>query len=83
MANINPALSVELGLKNDTGVAVTGLENARGASRIVQRGDIIVAVNNAEVESVKALQKALAAASKGAFALVIERNGQRTQIVIR
>lgn len=84
VANVNPALSVELGLKNETGVAVTDLAQAGGASRIVQRGDIIFAINNVEISSVKELQKALSSATgKGAFALVIERGGQKTQIVIR
>lgn len=83
VANINPAVAVELNLHGDaTGVVVTDVTG--GASRLVQPGDVILSLNNVDIESVKDLTAALnKAAQSGRFALVIDRGGQKTQIVIR
>jgi Do/DeqQ family serine protease len=86
VANINPAVAVELNVETEaSGVIVTDVTSGRGASRLLQRGDIIAAINNREIESVKELKEALDSAAKkrGPFALVLERNGQKTQIVLR
>ena len=80
VSNINPAVAVELNLNAESGVAVLD----SGMSRLARRGDIIISVNDVETGSVKALERALAsAAAQGIFAIVLERDGQRTQIVIR
>ncbi|PZQ44655.1 MAG: serine protease [Micavibrio aeruginosavorus] len=83
VANINPAVGVELNLPGDAmGVAVTEV----AASRLLQTGDIIVAINDTQIDSVKTLKESLNKAAKvrqSAFALTIERGGQKTQIVIR
>ncbi len=85
VSNINPAVIVEQNLSGEAkGVVVTGVANGRAASRLFQRGDIIVSVNNKEIKTVKELKSVLAdAKGQPSFALVIERNGQKTQIVIR
>lgn len=85
VSNINPAVSVELNLPGDAkGVVVTDVSKDRTASRLLQPGDIIAAINGTDIDSVKTLKKAMAEAQgKGSFALVIDRNGQKTQIVIR
>lgn len=85
VVNINPAVAVELNVEAESGVIVSDVAQGRGASRLLQRGDIIAAINNTEIKSVKDLRAALDAASKkpGPFALVLDRNGQKTQIVLR
>ncbi len=87
VSNINPAVSVELNLPSDSkGVVVTGVSNERTASRLLQPGDIISAINGSEITSVKMLRDVLneaADARSGSFALVLDRGGQKTQIVIR
>lgn len=85
VANINPAVAVELNLPNETeGVVVTEVSGQHAASRLLQPGDLILALNNQPMKSVQDLQVALQkAAQTHAFALVIERGGQKTQIVIR
>jgi Do/DeqQ family serine protease len=86
VANINPAVAVELNVRTEvSGVIVTDVASStRGLSRVLQRGDIISAINGKEIKSVKDIEPALKAASKSRqFALVLERNGQKTQIIIR
>ncbi len=84
VANINPAVSVELNLDSAAkGVVVTKIGGGGGLSRLLQPGDIIVAVNGTETTSVKILQAALDKAKRPPFALVIERAGKKTQIVVR
>lgn len=85
VSNINPAVAVELGLDSDMeGVVVVDIsENAR-VSRLARPGDLIIAINKQEVSSVGELEAAFAnAAEQNIFAIVIERNGQRTQVIIR
>jgi serine protease Do len=80
VSNINPAVAVELNLDVEGGVVVVD----SGMSRLARRGDLIIAVNDVEADTVKTLERALdAAAQRGVFALVLERDGHRTQIVIR
>ncbi len=85
VANINPAVAIEQNLTGDAkGVVVTNVADDRSAARLVQQGDIILAVNNVEVGTVKELMGALDKAMKSnMFALTINRGGQKTQIVIR
>jgi Do/DeqQ family serine protease len=77
VANLSPAVQAELGLPlPDRGVVV--LETAQGspAQQInLQPGDVIAAVNGQRVESVQALQPALAAAGN-AVTFVIQRSGR-------
>ena len=85
VANINPALAVEVGIQSsEGGVVVVGVANNRSASRLLQAGDIIVAVNGKDIKTVKTLISALRSVSPATgFALTLERNGQKSQIVIR
>lgn len=85
VANINPAVAVELSLHNEAeGVVVTDVANDRTASRLLQPGDIIVAINDTEIKTVKDLRTAMDKAEKAnVFAVTIDRGGQKTQIVIR
>lgn len=85
VANINPAVAVELSLHNEAeGVVVTDVANDRTASRLLQPGDIIVAINDTVIKTVKDFRVAMDKAEKAnVFAVTIDRGGQKTQIVIR
>lgn len=85
VANINPAVGVELKLENDIeGVVVTGLAPNSRVGRLLRPGDIIFSINQDEIKSVKQLEKSIDSAMKeGVFALTIERDGKKTQIVVR
>lgn len=85
VANLNPAVAVELGLKADDqgGVVVMDAGNRDGFIQIVVAGDMILGVNGKKIETVKDLKKALAAPSPQGWAFVLSRNGQVRQIVVR
>lgn len=84
VANINPAVAVELNLQNDVdGVVVTNVSGGR-VSRILRPGDVIVSINGEEVTSPKSLDAIIQRAIKrGVLTLVIERDGERSQIIMR
>lgn len=85
VANINPAVSVELDLPADAkGVVVTDVANGKMAYRLLQRGDIIAEINGQEIGSMQDLRTVVekTKGSKG-FAVVIDRGGKKTQIAIR
>jgi Do/DeqQ family serine protease len=85
VSNINPAVAVELNLQGgaNKGVVVTGFAEGR-SSRLLRPGDMILSINNVEIDSVKGLKEALKRAEgKRVFALVIDRGGEKAQIVIR
>jgi hypothetical protein len=80
VANINPAVAVELGITQEEGVVVTDTSTAQ--LRVVSPGDIIENVNGQAVKTVAALKSALAPTGQG-WSIVISRDGQKRQIVIR
>jgi len=84
-SNLNPLVSVELGVETEReGVVITEVSRRSSAGRFVQAGDIIVSVNGDEIEDVKDLQKELSQASeRGSFDILIERDGRQSRIVIR
>ncbi len=84
VANINPAVTVELGMTRlgvnaDTGVVVVGTE---GSPSVVGRGDVIVSVNRYPIKSVAELKKVLESTRRG-WDMVISRDGQQREILIR
>ncbi len=85
LANINPALEVELGLKGeDTGIVVSKVQNGSIAARLVSVGDIIVAINRTALKSPLDAQKLLdSSAPRGTWALTIRSKGQERTIVVR
>jgi Do/DeqQ family serine protease len=85
VANINPAVAVELNLHNEIdGVIVIDVSSGGRVSRILRPGDIIVSINDEAILSSKKLESAVERAVKrGIMALVIERDGVKSQIVIR
>lgn len=85
VSNINPAVAVELGLATDSeGVVVVDVSKSVRGMRLARPGDVIIAVNKMPTKTVPELEKALFEASaQGAYAIIFDRAGQRTQIIIR
>lgn len=82
VANLNPAVSHELGIREDKGVVI--MESARGVQigAVVRKGDLIESVNGVPVASVAALKKALEAGTRTwQFGLI--QNGQKRQLTVR
>jgi Do/DeqQ family serine protease len=82
IANINPAIAVELGIKEEQGVIVTNVARSQ-AMRVVSKGDILVEVNDEKIEDVKDAVKALSKAGQTGISLVIKSGGRLQRIVIR
>jgi Do/DeqQ family serine protease len=77
VANLSPAVAAELGLDDEgRGVVVLEVEEKTPAQRLgVQRGDVIVGLNNSKVGSVAELVTALTP-SRGGWRLSLERGGR-------
>jgi Do/DeqQ family serine protease len=85
VANLSPAVAQEVGLDDDTreGVVVLEVEQRTPAARLgVRRGDIVVAVNNEKVVSVRQLVTVLAVAGAG-WRLSVERGGKVFNLAIQ
>jgi len=82
VSNLNPAVSVELGIETEReGVVVL---KTSGRNRLVRAGDIILGVNDDEVEDIQDLKRELDQAQRrGVFDITIERDGQTRRVVIR
>lgn len=80
IANINPALSVELGLDSDQeqGVVVTDVSRGTYATRFVSKGAILLEINGREIEDVRDARLALRAADTQGLSLTI-KTGERVQ----
>lgn len=86
VSNINPALSHELGLTEETGVVVSGGNSQNRFFNVAHRGDIIVAINGEPISSVKTLQNILDKMStegRNAWQITMNRQGQVRQVVVR
>lgn len=82
VGHLNPRVAVELGIEANRD-AVVVLKASR-QSRLVDVGDIIVALNDDEIEDIKDLQKEIGQAQRrGVFDIVIERDGYQRRLVIR
>ncbi|MCB9978446.1 MAG: DegQ family serine endoprotease [Rhodospirillales bacterium] len=84
IANINPAVSIEMNLPDDAaGVIVMDTANGSPAARLVTKGDLIVSIDGRKVKNVADVKKRVSALRGYAISLVINRNGQMRQILIR
>lgn len=85
VANLNPLVSVELGLDIDReGIVVVDVDRSTGAGRLVNVGDLIIALNDDKVEDMGDLTRELEqAARRGVFDITTERDGRQSRIVIR
>ena len=80
--NLNPAVAVEQGLREDSGVIISELAPDRQISNVLRRGDIIVAVNGKKIATVKELVEILDTKSR-TWQIVLGHDGQTRQLVIR
>jgi Do/DeqQ family serine protease len=82
VANLSPALADELRLDTEVkGVAVTDVESGSMAQSFgLQRGDIVLAVNNAKIETTQDLVRAVSQPSR-LWRLTIQRGGQQISAV--
>jgi len=82
--NLNPALSEYYGLSTDEGIIVTSIDkNTPAAKAGLQKGDIIVAINEYKIKDVEAAQLAVTDITVGEkIKLQIIRNGKELEILI-
>ncbi len=82
LANINPAVEVELGLKDeDKGVVVTKIDKNSIARRVVLVGDVILSINDTPVKTTADVQKAFDSAQ--AWTMKFRSKGQIRSITAR
>lgn len=84
VANINPAIVSEIPNLSQTseGVVVTGVDPRSTAARFLKVGDVVLRVNGFDIKAVQDLKRALTRKS-AAFDLMLDRGGQKQQIVVR
>jgi Do/DeqQ family serine protease len=82
VANLSPALADQLRMDLDSkGVVVTEVENGSTAQSFgLQKGDIVLSLNNAKIESTQDLVRALSQPSR-LWRLTIQRGGQQISAV--
>jgi serine protease Do len=82
VANLNPALDAELGLDDsESGVIVRKVSPRSIAQEIgLAEGDIVLAVNSQEIDSVAALRRAVG--DSGPWRITIQRQGQRLAFTV-
>jgi len=85
LVRINPAVEVELGLKNTPpkGVVVAEIEPNSIAQRVVRAGDVVLGINGVSIASPKDALAALKKPTPQGFILTLLSNGQQRQIIIR
>jgi Do/DeqQ family serine protease len=83
VANLSPALAEELRLDTEAkGVVVTDVQDGSTAQTFgLQKGDIVVTVNNAKIETTQDLVRAVSQSSR-LWRLTIQRGGQQISAVV-
>ncbi len=84
VANLNPAVAAELGLREDEGgVVIVDVDGRSGALRFADPGDRVVAVNGRDIDAVATLREVLEDGNVRAWQIVLSRDGRQRQIIIR
>ncbi len=85
LSNLNPAVEVELGLKNspDKGVVVTAINPRTMSARVLRIGDIIVAVNGSRVSSPRDVEKSIEKPTRQGWIVKVITGGQERTLMIR
>lgn len=83
--NLNPAVEIELGLKNAPlqGVVVSALKNGSVAARFLNIGDVLLEVNGVKMSSVKTVEPALAKPTAKGWVFRILSGGQERTLMVR
>ena len=80
--NLKPKTADRLGLKHDCGVVVAGVKSGSPADLAgIRRGDVILEVNQAPVDSVKAVKKHITKAEDNHTLLLLVNRNQRSFFV--
>jgi len=84
VANLNPAVSVELGLPVDESEGVVVVKAPTGFfSRSLLPGDALVSVNGREITSPREVDKALSEKRSGGVELMVKRKGSLMRMYLR
>ena len=83
IANVNPAVSTELGLSDEEGVVITQIAPRSRAARIMLVGEMILSVNDVDIKSVEDLTSLLSSNNPRGWQIILSRNGQKRQLILR
>ncbi len=85
VANINPAVEIELGLKNapDKGVVVTAVTPNTLSARVVNVGDVILAINGNRIIGADQVQKEMEHMTRQGWILKVVSGGQERTLMVR
>jgi serine protease Do len=83
LQNLNPETARQLGLEDDRGVVVAGVQPGSPANRaFIQPGDVILEVNRQTVKSVNDLKEKIATANHGNALLLLVKNAHGSRYVV-
>ncbi len=82
VANINPSVSLDLGIGRDLGVVVVKVDPESQAARVTEPGDIIETVNGAKITDLASLQSAIRAGA-GGWLIQIDSRGHKRRVAVR
>jgi serine protease Do len=84
LANLSPAVAEEYGLREtESGVVVVKVDPRSPAARLgLGKGDLLLAVNGAKIETVKEARVALEEGARRGWRLVIGRDGGRVNLYV-
>lgn len=83
IANLNPAVAIELGMHtDDLGVVVMDVPRGTSAARVLSPGDLILELNGVEIKQVSDVEKALNGGVQG-LAMTLKSGGRIQRIMIR
>lgn len=83
IANLNPAVSVELGLNGEEqGVVVMSVPRGSYAMRAVRQGSILLEINGTKITAPEDVEKALSDQSQG-ISLVTKNGGRISRVLMR
>lgn len=84
IANLNPAIAVELGvLVNDEGVIILKTPANSAAARVVAPGDVLKEINGRKIEDIDDVKKALEKGYQNGWSLTVNSQGREKQIRVR
>ncbi|GJL85963.1 MAG: serine protease [Micavibrio sp.] len=84
IANLNPAVAVDLGLGlEEEGVVVLKAPQRSYVGSVVDAGDLLLEINGRKISAVGDVKKALEKPSQNGWSLVIRSNGRLRRVLVR